>query len=151
MSKLKLEKDVSRTQNSRQRKSKHSEFHDEVSKLLQDACLRDSFVVEGKDRIASLINKKNGSFKTKNGHVIYFSTQTVEKANYKNKSKRLTRFFVKNIAEKLPDGEWPWGSTRWDIKNFKECPCQDCRTQAEIKEYKKANYKKYNKKGKNNV
>ena len=120
---LKLEKDVSRTQNSRQRKSKHSEFHDEVSKLLQDACLRDSFVVEGKGRIASLMNKKNGSFKTKNGHVIYFSTQTVDKR------KSLTRFFVKNIAEKLPNGEWPWGSPRWDIKNFKECPCQDCITQ----------------------
>ena len=123
MSKLKLEKDVKRTQNSRHRKSKHSEFHDEVSKLLEDACLRDSFVVEGKERIASLMNKKHGSFKTKNNHHIYFSTQTVDKW------KHLTRFFVKNISEMLPDGEYPWGSPRWEKKDFKECPCKDCKNE----------------------
>ena len=66
---LKLEKDIDPNKiknGERHRKSKHSKFHEEVSDLLQDACLRDSFIVEGKDRISSLMNKKDGSFKTKN-------------------------------------------------------------------------------------
>jgi hypothetical protein len=124
---LKLEKDIDPNKiknGERHRKSKHSKFHEEVSDLLQDACLRDSFIVEGKDRISSLMNKKDGSFKTKNGHEIYFFTRIIDKEQQK------TRFFVKNIAERIPDGEWPWGSPRWEIKNFEECPCQDCRTKA---------------------
>ena len=117
MARLTLEKDISRTQNSRHRKSKHSKFHDEVSKLLQDACLRDSFVVEGKERIASLMNKKHGSFKTKNDHEIYFTTQTVDKW------KRLTRFFVKSIYEVIKDENSYGGVKR---RKFEKCPCNDC-------------------------
>ena len=61
MVKLKLEKDINPSvyrNNKRHRPSVHSEFHEEVSDLLHDACLRNSFLVEGKDRIASLLKLK---------------------------------------------------------------------------------------------
>lgn len=120
MVKLKLEKDINPSvyrNNKRHRPSVHSEFHEEVSDLLHDACLRNSFLVEGKDRIASLLNKKHGSFKTKNGHLIYFFSRTVDK------EKELARFFVKGLSQKVEDASKPWG---YRIEDLKECPCREC-------------------------
>ena len=125
MVKLKLEKDIipSKYQNKkRHRPSVHSEFHEEVSDLLHDACLRDSFLVQGKNRIASLLNKKRGSFKTKNGHLIYFFSTAVDK------EKELARFFVQGLSEKVEDASSPLG---YRIEDLKECPCKDCNSGAE--------------------
>tara|TARA_R100001244_G_scaffold124209_1_gene93998 strand:- start:681 stop:1046 length:366 start_codon:yes stop_codon:yes gene_type:complete len=117
---LKLEKDINSSKyknNKRHRASKHSEFHEEVSDLLQDACLKDSFVVEGREKISSLMNKKHGSFKTENDHMIYFFTRTVDK------EKELTRFFIKGLSERIEDENALWG---YRMQGIKECPCKDC-------------------------